>query len=109
MRLLKAFSALMVLLIFVQQAPLPYGPQGAEGEFNREQLWLVPTPAADRSARAVLFRPPGDGPFHLAVIAHATTQTFSIITGTRFRCGMLIRKIAPITEPTADAPIKKPR
>jgi dienelactone hydrolase len=74
MRLLKAFLALLALLIFAQQAPLSYGPQGAEGEPNRAQPWLVPTPLADRSARAVLFRPPGDGPFHLAVIAHATTQ-----------------------------------
>ena len=74
MRLLKASLALLALLVFVQQAPLPYGPQGVEGESNREQAWLVPTLAADRGARAVLFRPPGDGPFHLAVIAHATTQ-----------------------------------
>ena len=27
-----------------------------------------------RAAHAVLFRPPGDGPFPLAVIAHASTQ-----------------------------------
>jgi dienelactone hydrolase len=74
MRLLKALSALLALLIFAQQMPLPYGPQGAEGEPDRAQPWLVPTPAADRSARAVLFRPSGDGPFHLVVIAHATTQ-----------------------------------
>ena len=74
MRLLKAFSALLALLLFAQQTPLPYGPQGAEGEPNRAQPWLVPTPAADHGARAVLFRPPGEGPFHLAVIAHATTQ-----------------------------------
>jgi dienelactone hydrolase len=74
MRLLKTSLALLALLIFTQQTPLPYGPQGAEAEFNREQPWLVPTPAADRGARAVLFSPPGDGPFHLAVIAHATTQ-----------------------------------
>jgi dienelactone hydrolase len=74
MRLLKAFLALLALLIFTQQTPSPYGPQGAEGEPNREQPWLVPTPDAGHPARAVLFRPPGDGPFQLAVIAHATTQ-----------------------------------
>ena len=34
----------------------------------------MPTPAAERAAHAVLFRPPGDGPFRLVVIAHATTQ-----------------------------------
>jgi dienelactone hydrolase len=50
------------------------GSQGAEAEPHRMQQWLVPTPAPDVAARARLFRPPGDGPFRLAVIAHATTQ-----------------------------------
>lgn len=73
MRLPKSLLALLVLVIFSGQTP-PYGPQGSEAEPNREQQWLVPTPLADHPARAVLYRPPGDGPFHLAVIAHATTQ-----------------------------------
>ena len=38
------------------------------------QQWLVPSPIADVAAHALLFRPPGDGPFRLAVIAHASTQ-----------------------------------
>ena len=38
------------------------------------QQWLVPSPDPDTAAHAVLFRPPGDGPFRLAVIAHASTQ-----------------------------------
>lgn len=50
------------------------GAQGAEGEPNRLQQWLVPSPDFATSPRAVLFRPPGDGPFPLAVIAHASTQ-----------------------------------
>jgi dienelactone hydrolase len=50
------------------------GAQGAEGQPNRKQQWLVPTPDQDITAHAVLFRPPGDGPFPLAVIAHASTQ-----------------------------------
>ena len=74
MRWFKFFFALFALAIVSGQTPLPVGPQGAEGEPNREQQWLLPTPVADHSARAVLYRPPGDGPFHLAVIAHATTQ-----------------------------------
>src|ERR1700760_4722341 len=74
MRLSKTLLALLMLAIFAGQTPLPYGPHGAEGEPNREQQWLLPTPLADHPARAVLYRPPGDGPFHLAVIAHATTQ-----------------------------------
>jgi dienelactone hydrolase len=45
-----------------------------EGEPDREQQWRVPSPDLDRPAHAVLFRPPGDGPFRLALIAHASTQ-----------------------------------
>jgi dienelactone hydrolase len=52
----------------------PYGPAGAQSGPDRRQPWLVPTPSGERPAQAVLFRPPGDGPFRLAVIAHATTQ-----------------------------------
>jgi len=71
--LFQASFALLALVVFAGQTP-PYGPQGAEGTPNRMQQWLVPTPAADRGAHALLFRPAGDGPFRLAVIAHATTQ-----------------------------------
>jgi dienelactone hydrolase len=74
MRFPKALLASLALLFLSAQAPLPYGPKGAEGEPNREQQWFVPTPLADHPAHAVLYRPPGDGPFRLAVIAHATTQ-----------------------------------
>jgi dienelactone hydrolase len=73
MRWFKAVYAIAALVILAGQAP-PYGPAGAEGEPNRMQQWLVPTPSADRPAHALLFRPPGDGPFRMAVIAHATTQ-----------------------------------
>lgn len=73
--LFKSALALLVLVISANQTPLAgLGPQGAEGEPNRAQQWLVPTPLADRPAHAVLFRPPGEGPFRLALIAHATTQ-----------------------------------
>src|SRR3954452_16134496 len=50
------------------------GAQGAEGEPHRLQQWLVPSPDLATEAHAVLFRPPGEGPFPLAVIAHASTQ-----------------------------------
>jgi len=73
--LFKTALALAALVIFAGQTSLPaLGPQGAEAEPNREQQWLVPTPVADRPAHAVLFRPSGEGPFRLALIAHATTQ-----------------------------------
>jgi dienelactone hydrolase len=51
-----------------------FGAQGAEGEPDRMQQWLVPSPDPDTAAHALLFRPPGEGPFRLAVIAHASTQ-----------------------------------
>lgn len=50
------------------------GVQGPEEAPHRRQLWSVPSPDPNTSSRAVLFRPPGNGPFPLAVIAHATTQ-----------------------------------
>lgn len=74
MRWLKSLFALLALAVISGQTPLSYGPAGAEREPNREQPWLVPTPVADHPARAVLYRPAGNGPFHLVVIAHATTQ-----------------------------------
>jgi dienelactone hydrolase len=55
-------------------AQTAFGAQGAEAGPDRMQQWLVPSPLTDTASHAVLFRPPGDGPFPLAVIAHATTQ-----------------------------------
>jgi dienelactone hydrolase len=76
MRPLKPILLFLVLASLVNQTapPPPYGPAGSEGAPDRQQPWLVPTPAADRAAHAMLYRPPGDGPFRLAVIAHASTQ-----------------------------------
>jgi len=51
-----------------------YGAVSGEGVSLREQQWLVPSGDAAVAAHAVLFRPNGDGPFRLAVIAHASTQ-----------------------------------
>jgi dienelactone hydrolase len=50
------------------------GAQAAEGEPDRRQQWLLPSPDPATAAHAFLFRPPGDGPFPLAIIAHATSQ-----------------------------------
>lgn len=77
LRSAKACLALLLLVGLAGEAALaqpPLGAQGAEGEPCREQLWRVPTPDPDLSAQAVLFRPAGDGPFRLALIAHASTQ-----------------------------------
>jgi dienelactone hydrolase len=73
----KTFSVLVVLGIICAQtatAQPRFGAQGAEAEPDRMQQWLLPSPDRDTAAHALLFRPPGDGPFRLAVIAHASTQ-----------------------------------
>jgi dienelactone hydrolase len=70
----QAIFSLLALVILAGQSAPPLGAQGTAVAPDREQQWLVPTPAGDRPAHAVLFRPPGDGPFRLAVIAHATTE-----------------------------------
>ncbi len=50
------------------------GPQGPEEGVIRRQTWLIP--AQDRTTKmwTTMFRPPGAGPFPLAVINHGTTQ-----------------------------------
>lgn len=73
----KVFFAAAVLAALGMQtaaAQQSLGAQGAEGEPNRLQQWLVPSPDPGTPAHAVLFRPSGDGPFPLALIAHASTQ-----------------------------------
>ena len=77
MQSLKACLALVVFAAFctlTAAAQTRFGAQGAEGEPDRMQQWLVPSPDPDTAAHALLFRPVGEGPFRLAVIAHASTQ-----------------------------------
>jgi hypothetical protein len=81
MRLFKLWFVLLALGVSPGQVhcqmalPAPsFGPQGTEGEPNRAQPWLIPSSAANTPAHALLFRPEGNGPFRLAVIAHASTQ-----------------------------------
>jgi dienelactone hydrolase len=74
---LKIILALVVLAVVGAQTAIAqtrFGAQSAEGEPGRKQPWLVPSPDPDVAAHALLFRPPGAGPFPLAVIAHASTQ-----------------------------------
>ena len=77
MPLLRAiFVPLIVAVLWSQTAAaqVAFGPQGAEGAPDREQAWLVPSGDPAVASHAVLFRPAGQGPFRLAVIAHASTQ-----------------------------------
>src|SRR5215470_5865648 len=77
---MHALASLFFLIVFSVAAPhaalaqAGFGAAGGEGEPNRMQQWLVPTPLPDIRSHALLFRPVGEGPFQLAVIAHATTQ-----------------------------------
>jgi dienelactone hydrolase len=73
-KVLIAALLLAVLGVKTSAAQQNLGAQGAEGEPNRLQQWLVPSPDPGHPSHAVLFRPPGDGPFPLALIAHASTQ-----------------------------------
>ncbi|MGH6708317.1 MAG: alpha/beta hydrolase family protein [Bradyrhizobium sp.] len=73
----KVLLVALVLAVFGVKpgaAQQNLGAQGAEGEPNRMQQWLVPSPDIGAPSHAILFRPPGDGPFPLALIAHASTQ-----------------------------------
>jgi dienelactone hydrolase len=71
-------AAFAWLLLGFACAPLAsaetFGATGAEGASLRAQAWLVPSGDAAVPAHAILFRPEGEGPFRLAVIAHASTQ-----------------------------------
>jgi dienelactone hydrolase len=73
-KVLIAGLVLAVLGATTGAAQQNLGAQGAEGEPNRLQQWLVPSPDLSPPSHAILFRPPGEGPFPLALIAHASTQ-----------------------------------
>jgi len=70
------FSVLVVLGIICAQtatAQPRFGAQGAEAEPGRMQQWLVPSLTVT-PLRMHCCSPTGDGPFRLALIAHASTQ-----------------------------------
>ena len=75
---IRFFKALAIVVAFATPvaalAQSALGPVTAEGEPNRKQEWRVPSLDAGTNARALLFRPPGAGPFRLALIAHASTE-----------------------------------
>jgi dienelactone hydrolase len=77
--MMMQFPKMLLVALALGIAGLPavaaqtrFGPQGTEGQPNRRQQWLVPSPNPDIAAHAVLFRPAGDGPFPLALIAHGS-------------------------------------
>jgi dienelactone hydrolase len=50
------------------------GPVDLEGTESRRQLWLVPSQDPAVPMQTTVFRPPGEGPFPLALMNHGTTQ-----------------------------------
>ena len=51
------------------------GPQGPEQGAMRRQQWLIPFPGERLLMHATVLRPPGAGPFPLAVINHGSSQS----------------------------------
>ena len=57
--------------------PIP-GPQGPEHGAWRRQLWFIPLPGERLLMHATVLRPPGAGPFPLAVINHGSIQSADV-------------------------------
>ena len=77
MRLAGIFVTAFVLAVPALGLPASgaeTGPQGPAHGPLRRQDWLLPSPAPGVMMRAIVYRPPGAGPFRLAVLAHASTQ-----------------------------------
>ncbi len=73
---MRRLLALLVTLLFaalpaVAQEARPEGPEGAR---HREQIWRVPHVSDEgRSLGVLIFRPPGEAPRPLVVLAHHTS------------------------------------
>lgn len=77
LQILNACAVVMAIALCGESAALAqpaFGPQASEGTPARRQLWLVPSADPATASRADLYRPLGDGPFRIAVMAHASTQ-----------------------------------
>ena len=68
-------AAGLTMAAFAACAQTPaFGPAGPEGAPARRQEWRVPTPDAATVSHALLFRPQGEGPFPVAIIAQASVE-----------------------------------
>jgi dienelactone hydrolase len=68
-------AAVLTVAAFAACAQTPaFGPMGPEGVPARRQAWRVPTTDAATVSHALLFRPQGEGPFPVAIIAHASVE-----------------------------------
>lgn len=73
-QIIGLFLSVSFLLVAPAVAEVQLGPQNNETFAYRRQEWLVPSGDPITPSRAVLFRPAGQGPFRLAIIAHASIQ-----------------------------------
>src|SRR3954453_16801581 len=77
MQLFQTMCVLLTLGALQAQpaaAQITLGAQAVEPGPGRPHQWLVPSPDSATAAHAILFRPHGEGPFPLAMVAHATSQ-----------------------------------
>jgi dienelactone hydrolase len=73
----KLLCGLLMMLAFGGEslrAQNSVGPQGPEQGVIRRQTWLIPAQDLSTLMWTTVSRPPGDGPFPLAVINHGSTQ-----------------------------------
>jgi dienelactone hydrolase len=68
------FFSVLMLAGVVSAAETRLGPQGAEEGASRRQVWVIPAPIRGLAMQVVVHRPPGAGPFPLAIINHDSTQ-----------------------------------
>jgi dienelactone hydrolase len=72
-----AFAGFFAILAFAGVALAAEsgpGPKGPEAGPSRRQAWHIPSPVRGLLMQAAVLRPPGPGPFPLAVINHGSTQ-----------------------------------
>jgi dienelactone hydrolase len=73
----KLLCGLLMMLVFSSESARTQkssGPQGPEEGVIRRQSWLIPAQDLSTMMWTTVFRPPGAGPFPLAVINHGSTQ-----------------------------------
>jgi hypothetical protein len=70
LKLLLSLAALLFFGVESLRAQASIGPQGPDEGVIRGQSWLIPAQDRITLMRTRVFRPPGAGPFPLAVIAH---------------------------------------
>jgi dienelactone hydrolase len=73
----KLCCAIMVMLSIGCESAHPQNSPGAQGPEEgviRRQAWLIPAQDRVTLMRTSVFRPPGDGPFPLAVISHGSEE-----------------------------------